>query len=1724
MKPIKPFLLILLSINLLLTSCTQDESQNADNKKDDKIVNLYQKPNTIKLSYDSLIVNIPDKGKNDKVEIVRNKIPKKATFKFLNKIIPGESYLPLSLKEKMDGVVPIKSKKLAIAKIDEKEIESRTKVVDDSVKTIKLAEQYIIAKDSVQFFKQIVKTRNLFSIQNGDTIYPPMSVYSSEPEQSVSQPFRYKDDAVFDISYLGAEQGFPNSYIRVIKKDYMGVLWFATHTGGLISYDGQFYRNYNEKTGLSDNQVVSFTIDRENNFWLGTISGGLNFFDGNKFVRYTTRQGLPSNMVLALEEGENGEIWIGTSRGLVCFNGKEFKVYTTKQGLPYNIIISLKYDKQGNLWVGTYGGGLAKWDGEKFTNYNSDDGLAADKVLAIHQDYKGNIWIGTEGGGVSKLDGEKITNFTQSNGLLSNNVLAITETSDSLICFGTFGEGLVVYDGEGFLNYSSNEGFSDDYIRALFYDETGNLWIGTDGAGLIKFNTKGFANFTVDQGLPDNLVVSGMQDKDGHVWLGAFHNGIMYFDDPPELGKQSEYINITTELGLVHETVVSILQDSEGNIWFGTYGGGVSKLITDELKKGRIVLHNITARQGLLSNAVRDIMEDNNGNIWFATDHGLTRYKNGKLETFTTKAGLHSNQITCLFQDNKNAIWVGTINGGVSKIENDIITTYAEEQGLAAKSVWVVNQDKNGIIWLGTENNGLWYFNGKSFHNFNEESGLCNNAVFSLTLYDDYLWVGTSKGLSQIFINNYVKSDDAEGDYYDKPLILNYGKEDGLKSLDFYHKSAFVDNNKNLWLGSVKALSIIDLSKLEMPEVSPIPHIEKILINGNAIDFVNLQLDRKKYLNQEIRFNGLSPFLISPLNLSLPLEMNHLIFNYCATDWLAPHIIEYQFKLEGYDANWSNTTTGNTVDYKNLSPGRYIFKLRAKGSSQKWSDTVEYKFEIRYPWWMSWWAFFIYSVSFLAFIWLIIHWRVSIVKRQKIVLERLVGKRTEELKQAVVLADQAAVAKSQFIANMSHEIRTPLTAIMGLTNLALDTNKDNKINTYLYKINSSASNMLGLINDLLDFSKIESGKLQFEKLSFNLQDVLSNMLVINSKLIREKDIDLIFTISPNVPENLIGDQVKFGQVISNLVNNAIKFTDKGQITVNIGVSQNLDNEYVELKISVEDNGIGIEEQHIKYIFNEFEQADNSITRKFGGSGLGLAICKSLVEYMEGTIWVESKINQGSTFHFTVKLQKDTKAGSVEIPNELKKLSTVILDSNENRANILSKLLDYYSLKSNCIYDGETLLTKTEFLKDNLLILDVEFINNASNSFINKLQKSKIENKFRIMLIASPEASSNEIVTTYPFIDDILIKPLLPIDLLNKILSLFSKSKVETSKSNVSDIDYNLIKSKVKGKNILVVEDNELVRELLFELLTKVGVNVSMVENGALAVKIVSEKEFDLIFMDMHMPVMDGLTASKTIRNQHIDTPIIVLTADTKTSLKEESEKIGIDEVITKPIDTGLFYEVFLKALEKNTEVKISLTTDKVENDNESDVSFVNLDAESGIKRFGGNKKLYLKILHKFMNSKENICEEIELSVNEGNFKDAYIKCHSLKGESANISANNVFKISEILETSILEEDISEIENNIIALKTSLDKLLNELHTYFDKVSREDSNKKDIIIILNEIIESLKKRDPKVFDLMDDLINYQIDKEVLANLDNAVNQGDHSKALEILNSLIEKFKN
>lgn len=1673
---------------------------------------------------DSLLIKIPGKNGTHPLKIVSSKLPEKAEFNNQKRIIPGKSFLPLSEEDKRAGISSVKSKK-AIVKHLKESVSYRNDKAQDKPIEYKLLNPLIIENDSILVFECKAEKLGLFSIQNGDTIFPPVAISTNPALRTEAKDFEYKDDAIYDISFLGENQNLPNSYIRAMAKDTMGVIWIASHTGGLISYDGQFFEQYIEKNGLSDHEIISMIIDSKNRIWLGTASGGVNCYDGKQIIQYTVKQGLPSNFVLSIVEDAKGKIWFGTSKGLACLNGNNLKVYTVKQGLAMNAIFSLLEDKNGNLWIGTYGKGLQKWDGDSFTTYSSKDGLAANKILCLMQDHAGDIWVGTQGGGVSHFNGKAFYNYSIDQGLGNSNILSIVETADNTMWFGTFGNGLTKFDGEAFSSFTTNEGLSDNYIRSLFIDGEGNLWIGTDGEGISKFKTSGFKHFTKEQGLQDKLIVSVYQDNKNRMWFGAFEKGLMITNSIRNNEDLKTYIPISSEQGLVNDIVTYVFQDDSKNYWFATYGGGVSKLDYLALESGKIKFTNITTLQGLKSDIIRMIIDDDEGNIWFATQEGATKYDGEKLITYTKKAGLPSSDVVSLFRDNENAIWIGTRGGGVARLKNDKITTFNKSNGLANNTVWVMNQDKNGLIWFGTDGGGLSYFDGKKFVNINTGDGLCNNFVFSLTIdKKNNLWVGTTRGLSKITLNP-AASNDAKSNYYADYQINNFGNQDGLKSLDFYQNSAMLDKFNELWFGTVSALTVLDLQKnLELNTI-PKVHINSILVNDKDINFIN---NNSSGINEiPIETDSLKPFLYTPYGLRLPNNLNHLTFNFSATNWAAPHQILYQFKLKGLDGEWNSITHKNTADYRNIPPGKYSFLVKAKGVSGKWSNIYEFPFMIRYPWWKSWWAIIIYLIALVGLIWLIVKLRVRNISRQKDELELMVDERTKDLDKALNEAKKASLAKSQFVARMSHEVRTPLTAIMGFTKLLLDNKPSAKNKDYLTKIDRSANTMLSLINEILDFSKMESGKMELENIEFDIEILLNSIIILNHKQIYDKNLDLIIAISPNIPKKLLGDSLRLGQIITNLIGNAVKFTEKGKILIDVNIKEKISSDELLLQFAVKDNGIGIDKSQIPHLFDEFQQADNSITRRYGGTGLGLTISKSLVNKMGGQIWVESKQNEGSTFYFTIKVI--TKSNKLICDNiiaeRIKNLNILVCDNNQASNNILKQYFDSLYFNTSLVESRVELLNELDKEKFDLLILDQETCDlNTDEGFV-KILSGNDERPIKTIILTKSEENINKHSNTLNNFDGYLVKPILPTALFEKILKVFNFENISSPSEDVLVDNLEEVKLGLCCNNILLAEDNVINSQVIIELLENVKANVEWTDNGANAVKKTMDTNYDIILMDLHMPIMDGYYAAKQIRKHNAGVPIIAITADVRSSVNEKCKRSGINDIVTKPINPDLLY---------NTLLKWSTPKDKSECDSKKDKSLIeknsslpnikNLNIDAGLKRIGGNTELYLKMLNRFMLGNNNICGEIGELINSSDFSSAHLKVHSLKGESANLEAENVFMLSKQLEKSVLEKNKTEAKKDLRLLDNELQILITELEEYFTKNKLVDTLQSvPLKELVNNLIENLKMSNPKVLDLLDTLNERIPSSKLIKDITKEVNAGNTDEACVLLNKLLEGEK-
>jgi two-component system, sensor histidine kinase and response regulator len=519
-------------------------------------------------------------------------------------------------------------------------------------------------------------------------------------------------------------------------------------------------------------------------------------------------------------------------------------------------------------------------------------------------------------------------------------------------------------------------------------------------------------------------------------------------------------------------------------------------------------------------------------------------------------------------------------------------------------------------------------------------------------------------------------------------------------------------------------------------------------------------------------------------------------------------------------------------------------------------------------------------------------------------------KRAEEMsRQARAAAEAANRTKSDFLANMSHEIRTPLNAILGMTYLAQRANPTPKQDGYLTKIATAGQSLLSIVNDILDFSKIEAGKLEVEQIAFSLDEVLGNLIDIVGQKAEEKGIAIVCAAADDVPRSLVGDPLRLGQILINLVNNAIKFSDRGQVVVRVKADEMTSNK-VRLAFSVQDNGIGMSPNQISGLFQSFNQADTSFTRKYGGAGLGLAISKQLCELMGGSISVESRLEEGSTFFFSVNLGIATGAWRPvdhKLQHNSQKQSVLIVDDSEMTRHILVRMVESNGFLARAVSSAEEALSalvrgSQAGLPFDLVLMDWRL---PGIDGIEASRRIKAHPNLRpipaILMISSFESEEVMRGLRDPMFDGFLVKPLREETLMRAIASLGGHSP-EGSHSTLQKPG-NLL-PELTGRRVLVVEDNDINRDLASELLGDLGIQVALAGNGREGLNQILTEAFDLVLMDIQMPVMDGLTATKLIRadTRFQDLRIIAMTAHAMSGDRERSIDAGMNDHLTKPID------------------------------------------------------------------------------------------------------------------------------------------------------------------------------------------------------------------------------
>jgi signal transduction histidine kinase/ligand-binding sensor domain-containing protein/CheY-like chemotaxis protein/HPt (histidine-containing phosphotransfer) domain-containing protein len=1057
---------------------------------------------------------------------------------------------------------------------------------------------------------------------------------------------------------VGDPQSLVNNWVRVLYVDRKGRLWIGTD-GGLALYhpESASFSSYvpdePAKRGNGNRHIRDIVDDGKEGLWLAT-SDGLQHFDiaTGRFATWHHVPGVADSLAsdnissLALERG--GRLWIGSSAGLDSLEPDlmRFNHYRSPQGGKFDAIQALLLDASQRLWIGSMGGierrtlsaGAAGGKGgvEAAVPFGEADGMPSGEIGTLYEDAERQVWIGSHDRGLYR--------WLPASQRFEHHPHRITD------------------------HYS----LGDNQVSALYGDRVGTFWVGTwyGGVSRADLGGGGFARIVRGPDLPitldDNKVRGIAADGKGKLWL-ASNGGLHHFD--PVTWEEKTWRLAPGEAGVSGDamaTAVAVAKD--GALWVGARNG----LARLDPKSGRIT-RRLLADGDVDGNFVRNVMVARDGVLWVATRGGLHRLDpdSGKIVTYrhdpNVGASLADNTVRPMLEDRHGRLWIGTFDGldlldrATGKFRH-FRHDPADPTSLSHDEVHYLMEDHQGTLWVGTAvglNRMVVGGDGTPrFQRYTSRDGMSDDAVAAmLEDLDGQIWVSTSSNIARL--------DPVSGSW------RNYDAADGTIEGAYFDASALRAPDGTLYFGGNNGITAFHPRALHDNLIAPRAVITGMQIFGEPV---------------QQRHPGLSSWPIErAAGITLPASDSVFSLEFSALHFAAPQRNRFAYRLAGFDQDWIAVDAGKRfATYTNLDPGRYTFQVRAANKDGVWSDApASFEITVMPPYWKTWWfrglvALMVAGIGYGAF-----RIRLDALRRQKDLLEHQVSARTERIEQqnrllerqtaelreqqrqvrrrtdelarangalheneerlylAKQRAEDATRQKSEFLANMSHEMRTPLAGVIGMLGFALrDALMKDSTREQILRGQANAQSLLAIINDLLDFSKIEAGKLTIEKIDFALDETIEHVVTLFEEQAGAHSVGFSVRLDANLPRFVVGDPTRLRQVLVNLVGNAFKFTQSGTVTVR--VERRIEDQIDALRrnmirFSVADTGIGIEADALPRLFQKFEQADATTTRRYGGTGLGLAICRQLVELMGGSIGAASMPGVGSTFSFVLPL-------------------------------------------------------------------------------------------------------------------------------------------------------------------------------------------------------------------------------------------------------------------------------------------------------------------------------------------------------------------------------------------------------------------------------------------------------------------------------------------------------
>lgn len=1107
------------------------------------------------------------------------------------------------------------------------------------------------------------------------------------------------------FEHLSVQHGLAQESVLAIVQDRDGFMWFGTQSG-LSRYDGYRFVNYHSEIGnprsLASNAVRALHLDRHGRMWLGT-DGGLNRYDPatHSFTLYAphepARRGTGNRQIRTMiGDGRNG-LWIGTADGLQHFDVDTGK-FTVWHHLPNDArtlrddgIQALALDGDGRLWIGSSAGldSLAP-DRRTVEHHPTPLDSRARPVHALLVDSEEQLWIGRFGvleRRALRGPGAGATRrFGPAEGFDNAWITQLYQDHDGGLWVGTRDAGLLRWraDRERFDAFANlvTDRYSlvDNHVSALYRDRVGTFWAGTwyGGVSRVDLGSGGFARLTARPGAADSLAdnkVRAMLEDAGHLWVGSA-TALHRYD--PLSGKAEVFRHRKDDPNsLIDVPAAAIVRDHAGLLWIGSRSGVTS------LDPARRVFRRQALPGDADANNVRSMLVDREGMVWITTRGGIhrldpvtravTSYRHDPAK-FTS---LSDDIARPMLEDRYGRFWVGTFSGldlldrASGRFRHFRHDPY-DPNSISHDEVHHLMEDSRGDIWIGTSvglNRMVTGPDGAlSFTRYTRRDGLIDDSVAAiLEDQDGRIWASTSSGISSF--------DPASGRW------RSYTAADGITEGAFFDAAALRTGDGTLYFGGFNGITAFDPRAIRDNRIAPRPVITALQVFNRPV---------------QQAFPGLLQGPIENASaVALPADAAVITLEFAALHFSAPERNRFAYRLDGFDQAWVNAGADQRfATYTNLAPGTYVFRVRAANKDGVWSeDVAALALTIEPPPWGTPWARIAMIVLACGAAYAGLRMRFAGLRRHKERLEYQVSARTEQveqqnrmleqqtqelreqerrvrhqsnelarayralqeneefLRQAKQRAEDATRQKSEFLANMSHEMRTPLAGVIGMLGFALrDPALGESTREQILRGQANAEALLAIINDLLDFSKIEAGKLSVERIDFDLHANMRSVASLFQEQAARRDLAFAVEMDDDLPRYLVGDPTRVRQVLVNLIGNAFKFTRAGGVTVQVECrpsDQDRPRGMHMIRFTVRDTGIGIPAAALPRLFQKFEQADTTTTRRYGGTGLGLAICRQLVELMGGTIGVNSQEGKGSVFSVLLPLPDGAPPADVE---------------------------------------------------------------------------------------------------------------------------------------------------------------------------------------------------------------------------------------------------------------------------------------------------------------------------------------------------------------------------------------------------------------------------------------------------------------------------------------------